>query len=88
MEASEAAVVEPEPKVARATEYVILESTGDDSGPWAVRERVKATSQTAAIRQAYAGMETDEGATLAAVPASSWQPKSVSVEQRPQIKLA
>ena len=61
-----------------ATEYVLLEKTGD--GDWALSTKTyKATSAKAAIRQALAG-ENGTAGVFVAIPHRSWQPVEVKVE--------
>lgn len=62
------------------TEYLLLERTKD--GDWSeVSGTTKASSAKSAIRKALSGQNGGSGGEFVAVPARSWQPVKVAVEQ-------
>jgi hypothetical protein len=86
-----AAAPEPTPALAKETkkatptDYVILEKT--PAGDW--REAGGETTQgtDAAIRKHLGDTVPANGLTLVAVPARSWKPKTMEVEQTTTVRL-
>jgi hypothetical protein len=70
----------------KRTEYVVLRQTGIGETPrgWMEQGRVAATSAKAAIAQAVG----ETSGTYTAVPARSFQPVTVSVEQKATLKFS
>jgi hypothetical protein len=83
----------PDPQTAPAketskatpTEYVILEKTA--GGDWIEAGNETAQGTDAAIRKHLGDTVPANGLTLVAVPARSWKPKTMEVEQTTTVRL-
>jgi hypothetical protein len=76
---------------ATRTEYVVLREVDREADGWAVELKVKATSAEAAIKAvavdyAQAAGHTDD--RFVAVPARSWQPRTVSFKTETKAVLS
>jgi hypothetical protein len=67
------------------TEYVILEKTA--GGDWIEAGNETAPGTDAAIRKHLGDTVPANGLTLVAVPARSWKPKTMKVEQTTTVRL-
>jgi hypothetical protein len=72
-------------KKAVPTEYVILEKTA--GGDWIEAGNETAQGTDAAIRKHLGDTVPANGLTLVAVPARSWKPKTMEVEQTTTVRL-